>query len=102
MVHGNKKSENSDCNGYIVKFYRITDRDSFDETVNFDFYCWGWFDRIRIIKVSQLDEYQTKSLDRFVEKYKARIGEAYVIHPRNLSKKENGIICIPAYMVYCL
>lgn len=62
MVHGNKKSENSDCNGYIVKFYRITDRDSFDETVNFDFYCWGWFDRIRIIKVSQLDEYQTKSL----------------------------------------
>ena len=54
------------------------------------------------IEVKSGKKYQTKSLDRFVEKYKDRIGEAYVIHPRNLTKKENGIICIPAYMVYCL
>ncbi|WP_026835398.1 AAA family ATPase [Eubacterium xylanophilum] len=34
-------------------------------------------------------------------KYKARIGECYVIHPRNLSFKED-IVCIPPYMTICL
>jgi predicted AAA+ superfamily ATPase len=37
-----------------------------------------------------------------VEEFAKNEYESYVIHPRNLSKKENGIICIPAYMVYCL
>ena len=32
---------------------------------------------------------------------KARIGECYVIHPRNLSFKDD-IICIPPYMTICL
>lgn len=31
----------------------------------------------------------------------ARIGECYVIHPRNLSFKDD-IVCIPPYMTICL
>lgn len=38
-----------------------------------------------------------KSLNNFREKYKERIGESYIIHPRNLILKD-GIICIPPYM----
>ena len=26
----------------------------------------------------------------------------YIIHPKNLSIREDGIICIPAYMTFCL
>ena len=38
-----------------------------------------------------------KSLNNFREKYKERIGESYIIHPRNLILKD-GIIRIPPYM----
>ena len=33
-------------------------------------------------------------VNNFREKYKERIGESYIIHPRNLIVKD-GIICIP-------
>ena len=36
-------------------------------------------------------------VNNFREKYKERIGESYIIHPRNLIVKD-GIICIPPYM----
>ena len=42
-------------------------------------------------------QYKTTSLNNFREKYKERIGESYIIHPRNLIVKD-GIICIPPYM----
>ena len=54
------------------------------------------------IEVKYSTKYQTKSLDRFIEKYKSRIDTAYMIHPRNLSIKDNGIVCIPSYMAFCL
>lgn len=53
------------------------------------------------IEVKSGKKYSIESLKRFKEKYKARIGECYVIHPRNLSFKED-IICIPPYMTICL
>ena len=36
-------------------------------------------------------------VNNFREKYKERIGESYIIHPRNLIVKD-GIICISPYM----
>ena len=36
-------------------------------------------------------------VNNFREKYKERIGESYIIYPRNLIVKD-GIICIPPYM----
>ena len=53
------------------------------------------------IEVKSGKKYSIESLKRFKEKYKARIGECYVIHPRNLSFKED-ILCIPPYMTICL
>lgn len=53
------------------------------------------------IEVKSGKKYTTASLNRFIEKYKSRIGESYIIHPRNLVIKEN-IVCIPAYMTFCL
>ena len=53
------------------------------------------------IEVKSGRKYSIESLKRFKEKYKARIGDCYVIHPRNLSFKED-ILCIPPYMTICL
>ncbi len=53
------------------------------------------------IEVKSGKKYTTKSLNRFKEKYSNRIGECYIIHPKNLSIKED-ILCIPPYMTLCL
>ena len=53
------------------------------------------------IEVKSGKKYTTTSLNRFMEKYKSRIGESYIIHPKNLDMK-NDIVCIPAYMTFCL
>lgn len=53
------------------------------------------------IEVKSGVRYSIKSLQKFNEKYKDRIGGAYIIHPRNLTIKED-IICIPPYMTICL
>lgn len=45
--------------------------------------------------------YQTKSLDRFMERYGGRVGQAYIIHPKNLQHR-GQILCIPSYMAMCL
>lgn len=49
------------------------------------------------IEVKSSSNYKTTSLTRFMEKFKDRIGGAYIIHPKNLVKKDN-ILCIPPYM----
>ncbi len=53
------------------------------------------------IKVKSGKKYTITSLTRFIEKYKSRIGESFIIHPRNLIIKEN-VTCIPVYMTFCL
>ena len=53
------------------------------------------------IEVKSGTNYSIESLLRFREKYKTRIGECYIMHPRNLTTKD-GILCIPPYMTICL
>lgn len=57
--------------------------------------------KIYPIEVKSKERYTTTSLARFREKFSRRIGESYVIHPKNL-KVEDGIFYLPAYMVFCL
>ena len=57
--------------------------------------------RVSPIEVKSTDRYSTKSLERFVERYRDRIGRAYVIHTKNL-KATDDILYLPAYMAMCL
>lgn len=54
------------------------------------------------IEVKSSKNYTTTSLIKFIEKYKDRISDSYIIHPKNLTIREDGAICIPAYMAFCL
>ena len=47
------------------------------------------------------EKYSITSLERFMDKFKNQIGNGYVIHLKNLSKK-NNILYIPSYMTFCL
>ncbi len=53
------------------------------------------------IEVKSNDKYTIRSLTRFNETFHQRIGESYVIHPKNLNVKE-GVVHLPAYMTFCL
>ena len=53
------------------------------------------------VEVKSGKVYQTKSLDRFVERYGGRVGQAYIVHPKNLQHR-GQILCIPSYMAMCL
>ena len=57
---------------------------------------------IATIEVKSSKKYTTSSLDKFTSTFKKRISNSYIIHPKNLSIREDGIICIPAYMTFCL
>ena len=54
------------------------------------------------IEVKSSKKYTTSSLDKFTSTFKKRISNSYIIHPKNLSIREGEIICIPAYMTFCL
>lgn len=54
--------------------------------------------RMYPIEVKSGTNYSIVSLERFIEKYRKRIGEAYVIHPRSFMVKDS-IVYLPPYMV---
>lgn len=105
MLFENVIAQTLVSNGYKLFFYTHYSEEKHRNDIEIDFIISNNSKvnfKIFPIEVKSGNKYQTKSLDRFIEKFKNRIGAAYVIHPRNLSKKENGIICIPAYMAFCL
>lgn len=55
-----------------------------------------------LLEVKYSKSYKVESIKRFVEKFKNKIDKAYIIHPKNLSIREDGNICIAAYMTICL
>ena len=57
--------------------------------------------RYDYIETGSLKRYTTKSLTKFKEAYGKRMGGAYIIHPKNLSIKDD-VVCIPPYMTICL
>lgn len=57
--------------------------------------------RVSPIEVKSTDRYSITSLERFIDRYRERIGKAYVIHTKNL-KVTDDILYLPAYMVMCL
>ena len=58
--------------------------------------------KISPIEVKSSKNYTTTSLEKFNSTFKKRISNSYIIHPKNLSIREDGIICIPVYMTFCL
>ena len=105
MFFENAVAQMLTSNGKELYFYHHYNTKKHRNDIEIDFIITNG-SRINIklypIEVKPGIRYQTKSLEKFMKKYKKKIDKAYVIHSKNLMIKENGIICIPAYMTFCI
>jgi len=104
MLYENVIAQMLTANGHKLYFYTHYDLDKHRNDIEIDFLISN-NSKLKYktypIEVKSGKTYSIDSLKRFKEKYKSRIGECFVIHPRNLSFKED-IVCIPPYMTICL
>lgn len=92
------------ANGYKLYFYSKYNIEKHRNDIEIDFIISNNSKlkfKIFPIEVKSTKRFKTTSLIRFKEKFKGRIGNCYVIHPKNLIVKD-GITCIPPYMTFCL
>ncbi len=104
MLYENMIAQMLTANGHKLYFYTGYNEEKHRNDMEIDFLLSNNSKlkyKIYPIEVKSGKNYTTSSLLRFREKYNARIGESYIIHPKNLTIKD-GIICIPPYMTICL
>lgn len=104
MLYENTIAQMLTANGHKLYFYTHYNTEKHRNDIEIDFLISNNSKlkyKMYPIEVKSGKRYSIESLKRFREKYKARIGECYVIHPRNLCFKED-IVCIPPYMTICL
>ena len=104
MLYENMIAQMLVANGHKLYFYTHYSEEKHRNDIEIDFLLSN-NSKIKYklfpVEVKSGKNYTTASLLRFREKYKTRIGECYIIHPRNLSLKDD-ILCIPPYMTICL
>lgn len=104
MVFENAVMQALVCNGYTPYFYTHYSAEKHRNDIEIDFLISNKSKtkyRVCPIEVKSSERYSIASLQKFTEKFRERIGQAYVIDTKNYRKKD-GIIYIPAYMSMCL
>lgn len=104
MFYENAIAQMLVANGHKLYFYTHYNKEKHRNDIEIDFIVSNNSKlkfKIFPIEVKSSKKYTTTSLDKFVDKFKGRVGEAYVIHPRNLTIRDNAI-AIPPYMTFCL
>lgn len=104
MLYENAIAQMLVSNGHKLYFYTHYNEEKRRNDIEIDFIISN-NDKLKYkiypIEVKSTKKYSIASLERFKEKYNSRIGECYVIHPKNLCIKD-GITYLPAYMTMCL
>lgn len=104
MLYENLIAQMLTANGHKLYFYTRYSEEKHRNDIEIDFLISN-NSKLKYksfpIEVKSGKRYTTKSLQRFKEVYGKRIGRAYIIHPKNLSVKDD-MICIPPYMAMCL
>ena len=104
MLYENAIAQMLTANGHKLYFYTHYNGDKHRNDIEIDFLLSNNSKlkyKIYPIEVKSGTKYTTTSLTRFKEKFRNRIGECYIIHPRNLIVKDD-IVCIPPYMAMLL
>lgn len=104
MLYENMIAQMLTSNGHRLFFYMHYNEEKRRNDIEIDFIISNNSKtkyKMYPIEVKSGTNYSVESLLKFREKFKSRIGECYIIHPRNLTVKED-ILCIPPYMTICL
>ncbi len=92
------------ANGHKLYFYTHYSKEKHRNDIEIDFLISN-NDKLHYkvfpIEVKSSKKYTTVSLNRFKERFKSRIGECFVIHPKNLTYRDE-VLCIPPYMAWLL
>lgn len=105
MLYENAIAQMLVANGHKLYFYTRYSEEKHRNDIEIDFILSKGNkvkNKIIPIEVKSSKSYKTESLNLFNDIFKMRIDESYIIHPKNLSIRDNGIICIPSYMTFCL
>ena len=101
MLFENAAAQALAAGGRRLFYYVQYSRESHHNEIGIDFVIQdrrgGAGSRIIPVEVKTGRNYSTVSMQRFREKFRSRISECYIVHPRNLEEKD-GIWCIPPYM----
>lgn len=104
MLYENVIAQMLTANGHKLYFYTHYNDEKHRNDIEIDFLLSNNSKlkyKIYPVEVKSGAKYTTTSLTKFKEKFRNRIGECYIIHPRNLIVKD-GIVCIPPYMAMLL
>ncbi|MBR0164475.1 MAG: ATP-binding protein [Lachnospiraceae bacterium] len=104
MLYENAIAQMLTAEGHRLYFYTHYSEEKHRNDIEIDFLISNNSKlkyKIFPVEVKSGKRYRTTSLTRFREKYKKRIGESYLIHPRNLVIKDD-VVCVPPYMTMCL
>ncbi len=104
MFYENAIAQMLAANGHKLYFYTHYNEEKHRNDIEIDFLISNNSKlkyKIYPIEVKSGRTYSTKSIKNFRDKYKNRIGECYIIHPKNFSINDD-IVCIPPYMTICL
>lgn len=104
MLYENMIAQMLTSNGHRLFFYTHYNEEKRRNDIEIDFIISNNSKtkyKMYPIEVKSGTNYSVESLLKFRDKFKSRIGECYIIHPRNLTVKED-ILCIPPYMTICL
>ena len=105
MIYENAIAQMLTANGHRLFFYTHYNDEKRRNDIEIDFIISNNSKtkyKIYPIEVKSSARYSAASLLRFREKYESRIGECYIIHPKNLGVNKDGILCLPPYMAMCL
>ncbi|MDO5406433.1 MAG: AAA family ATPase [Eubacteriales bacterium] len=86
--------------GHRLFFYSRSDREHAENRMEIDFLIRKKR-KICPVEVKSSSYRNHRSLDKFQEKFRGRLGDSYIIYTRDLHV-EDGIICLPVYMTMCL
>ena len=104
MLYENVIAQMLVANGHKLYFYTHYNKDKHRNDIEIDFLISNNSKmnyKLYPIEVKSAKKYTTTSFDGFRQKFKKRIGDSYIIHPKNFSIND-GVICIPPYMTMML
>lgn len=95
------------ANGRKLYFYSRRDREDSSNTMEIDFLMTAGYDdaagRLRVspIEVKSTKRYGARSLEKFKDKFKTRVGTRHILHPKPMSV-EGDLVRLPLYMAHLL
>lgn len=100
MIMENYVAQAFAANGHKLYFYSRSDTNNRENNMEIDFLIIKG-KKICPIEVKSSSYLTHSSLDKFMKKFKDRIGQSYILYDKDIAIKDN-IICLPIYMAIFL